>query len=110
MPSNDILNFIQVIGGLTVITDTTTTAPTLNVAAGTVYRFTQPLTALTVASVEESFTSEAIIYFSTAAGAAPTISLPLSLGWINPPTFEVGKSYVLSILGSVATAGEVVTL
>ncbi len=58
---------------------------------------------LGVTSVEKSF-SEIIVEFEYTSG---TVSFPDTLKWIGNPSFEAGKTYIISIINNIAVAGVV---
>ena len=58
---------------------------------------------LSVASVEQTL-SEIIIRFRYISGG---VSFPDTLQWIGTPSFESGKTYVISIVNNIAVAGEI---
>lgn len=76
------------------------TAPDFAVTGGKRYKFTQPLTTLTVSSVENSANESEIIF---TAGTGFDIALPESIDTIpEEPSFEDGKSYVINICNNMA--------
>ena len=89
----------------TTVTDTTSTTITLaNANANTDYHY-GTLTSLTVTANDTS-DLETTIYFT--AGNSITVSLPATLEYIGEaPTFEINKSYAISILNNIFISGEV---
>lgn len=70
---------------------------------GNYYYCDYPVTILTFEGIEKTL-SEIIIQF-TCAGS---ITFPDTLKWIGSPSFEAGKTYVISIINNIAVAGEIV--
>ena len=89
-------------GGQSTVTSGATTA-TLNVEPNTRYVFSNAVTKLTINSVVDS-ALESEIQFT--AGSSITVELPASLGMIGEPSFEGGKSYVISFKNNIAVAAE----
>lgn len=79
------------------------TTAVLDIDANTRYVFSNPVIKLTVNSVANS-TLESEIQFT--AGSSITVELPASLGMIGEPSFEGGKSYVISFKNNIAVAAE----
>jgi hypothetical protein len=88
-------------GGMAAVSadDTLTT-----LAANTYYVFSAPVVSLDIATIETSL-DEIVMQFTAGDGAS--ISFPASLAWINEPTFEAGKTYLISIVNNIAVAAEV---
>jgi hypothetical protein len=80
--------------------DSTITA----LSANRYYQFSAPVSALNIATVETSV-DEIVLRFTAGDGAS--ISFPASLAWINEPSFEAGKTYLISIVNNIAVAAEV---
>lgn len=82
----------------TVSTNTTATTPTIsNVAKGTDYIFTQPLTSLTLGTIENS-TYYTDIYFTTGnTFSFSATNLTEYYFSANPPTFNTNTSYKIHI-------------
>lgn len=84
----------------TVITDTTSTAPIIaKMEANTRYVFTEPLTSLTVSSVEDSNFESEIQFVS---GNAITVSLPDGLRYAGYVEFKTNTNYIINIKNSIA--------
>lgn len=86
-------------------TSTALVVPELN--ENTYIICSNPLTSLTVNTVEKS-AKESIIIFT--AGNNFTASFPADLEWIAEPTFESGKKYVLICNYNIAAASQVSVL
>lgn len=84
--------------------EVTGTASELTAAANCYYTFNAPLTALTVTAVETS-PAETVLKFTV--GDSASISFPSSLSWVGEPSFETGKTYLVSIVNNIAVAAEV---
>ena len=88
-------------GGMTAVSaDSTLTA----LAANTYYLFADPVSTLDIATVETSL-DEIVLQFT--AGDGVSISFPASLAWVGEPSFEAGKTYIISIVNNIAVAAEV---
>ena len=88
----------------TTVTNSSSTAAVIgSLAANTRYVYTKALTSLKVSAVVDS-SMESEIQFT--AGSSITVELPASLGVIGEPTFEAGKSYVISVKNNIAVAAE----
>lgn len=75
--------------------------------AGVYYKSTDPITSLDVTAVELS-ASETVLRFTVSGDVASFVpTFPATLRWMNEPTFESGKTYVISIFDGMAVAGEV---
>lgn len=86
-----------------VITDSSTTSAYIPVLSGGVqYRYTQDLTSLDIAGVENS-PLESEIIFTLADGG--TVTLPPTLGVIGEPAFDGGKSYIINVRDNLMVAG-----
>ena len=75
----------------------------LSVEANARYVVKSAITKLTVTSVANS-NLESEIQFT--AGSSITVELPASLGVIGEPSFEAGKSYIISVKNNIAVAAE----
>ena len=90
---------------MTEVVDSASTSKTFTtIDGGTVYRFTQPLTSLTISAMP-SDTREAVVIFSGGT-AAPLVSLPASAGIVQMPEFTSGGKYVLSLQHGIAVGAE----
>lgn len=89
--------------GQSVVTDDTSTTATLQIKANRCYKFTQPLTQLTIESVEDSVFESEVIF---TAGAGVSVALPASVGVVAMPTFADGKSYCLSVKHGIIVGAE----
>lgn len=87
----------------TITNSTATTAAIASLAANTRYVYTKALTSLKVSAVVDS-SMESEIQFT--AGSSITVELPAALGVIGEPTFEAGKSYIISVKNNIAVAAE----
>lgn len=87
----------------TSFTDDTSTEVVMSVAGNRSYRYTQPLTSLTIESVENSPLESEIIF---TAGDTITASIPASVGVVGILTILAYKSYVLSIKNNILTVAE----
>lgn len=87
----------------TSFTDYTSTEVVMSVEGNRSYRYTQPLTSLTVEYIENS-PLESEIIFTT--GDEITASIPASVGVVGILTILANKSYVLSIKNNILTAAE----
>jgi len=86
------------------VTDTTSTTASVSIAENTVYIFNQPLTSLTISSVQNSLL-ESEIDFTTGTTFAFS-GTPLSNNWINnSPTWIPNKHYIISIKNNYAAWG-----
>ena len=102
----DVATYIKDKVKQSVITDSTSTTPSLNVASNTRYVFTSPLTSLTISAIIDSVL-ESEIQFQTSGTFAFTAT-PLSNKWLNEaPTFEANKKYIISIKSGLAVFGEI---
>lgn len=79
----------------TVVVDETSTTPTIALEGKHHYRFTQPLTSLTISSIfPADSVKEAIVMFTT--GSSFTITFPNTAKFFGArPTFNVNTTYVL---------------
>lgn len=92
-----------VFAGQSVVTDATSTSVALHMKANRVYEFTQPLTQLTIESVEDSVFESEVIF---TAGAGVSVALPASVGVVAMPSFADGKSYCLSVKHGIIVGAE----
>ena len=67
------------------------------------YYYYDNVMGLSIASVEETL-EEIILHISFYGGS---IIFPDTLQWIGTPSFEAGKTYVISIVNNIAVAGEI---
>ena len=75
-------------------------------SGGTYFIYTQPLTALTVASVTSAAVEDRL-QFTLSAGVTGQPVLPASCGFLPVDfEFEGGKSYLMAVLGGNIIAGE----
>lgn len=87
-----------------VVTDTSNTTATVSVSENTRYVYTQPLTSLTISSVEDSLL-ESEIDFTTGTSFSFTAT-PLTTKWIDmAPTWLPNTHYVISIKTGYASWG-----
>lgn len=75
-----------------------------SLAANTYYVFSAPVVSLNIATVETSL-DEIVLQFTAEDGVS--ISFPASLSWVGEPSFEAGKTYLISIVNNIAVAAEV---
>jgi hypothetical protein len=88
----------------TTVTDSNSTAAVIgSLAANTRYVYTKALTSLKVSAVVDS-SMESELQFT--AGSSITVELPATLGVIGEPSFEAGKSYIISVKNNIAVAAE----
>ena len=86
-----------------VITDNTSTVATISMAANTRYVFTQPLTSLTISSVEDSnFESE--VQFTT--GTSITVNLPDTLKFVGYVGFEPEMNFIVNVKNNIAVVAD----
>lgn len=83
----------------TSFTDNTSTTATIDIAANRRYVFTQPLTSLTIQSVEDG-ALESEVQFAT--GSSIQVVLPASLAIVTEENFQPNKHYIISIKNNIA--------
>lgn len=88
---------------LVYVTDTSSTTAIIDVYGGTHYEFTQPLTGMTISSIQDSHYESEIVF---TGGTALVVDLPASVYLVNSPTFSEGKNYIVSIRDNKLVAGE----
>ena len=88
---------------LVYVTDTSSTTAIIDVYGGTHYEFTQPLTGMTISSIQDSHYESEIVF---TGGTALDVDLPASVYLVNSPTFSEGKNYIVSIRDNKLVAGE----
>ena len=84
-------------------TDDSSSDVTIAVLGGTHYDFLQPLSGLTIASVQNSH-NESEIQFT--GGTAVDVDIPVSVSVIGEPSFEAGKSYIINIRDNMLVSAE----
>ena len=88
-----------VFAGQSVVTDNTSTTATLQVKANKCYKFTRPLTQLTIESVENSVLESEVIF---TAGSSIKVTIPESVAFVSTPSLINNKRHILSIKHNTA--------
>lgn len=88
----------------------TSTTPSLTLVDNTFYNCTNALTSLTITSIPASNTSGIEIHFTTDVGFTGVTFPQGTLYTGTIPTWEVGKTYLISISRNVVVAAEIKTM